>query len=150
MYAFPPGTMEHFMVYKDTDYEYYLHPVAAQWGGGTEIWRLLAPGVPRKHFYPRQPKCPFDGPVKDGKLVIRRDGNTRIVECALPWSEITEVKKRLDAGQTIKFSFRVNDDANVGCMELARRRSVSKINYPAFHVDWAEHWANEVEFAFER
>ena len=53
-------------------------------------------------------------------------------------------------GQTIKFSFRVNDNAGVGCLELARGRSVSKQNFPAFRVDWIEHWANEVEFGFER
>ena len=80
---YPPGTMPRFMVYKTTDYEYALNPVAAQFGGGTELWRLAAPGVPRKHFYPRQPRAPKDGgPVEGGQLVIRHDGNTRIVECA--------------------------------------------------------------------
>jgi hypothetical protein len=29
-------------------------------------------------------------------------------------------------------------------------RGVSKINSQAFHPDWAEHWANELEFAFEK
>jgi len=36
------------------------------------------------------------------------------------------------------------------CMELARERSVSKRNSRAFHADWKEHWANEVEFTFEK
>jgi hypothetical protein len=35
-------------------------------------------------------------------------------------------------------------------MELAAGRSVSKPNNQAFHRDWAEHWANELEFAFEQ
>jgi hypothetical protein len=26
---------------------------------------------------------------------------------------------------------------------------VSKLNSRAFHADWKEHWANEVEFGFE-
>jgi hypothetical protein len=34
-------------------------------------------------------------------------------------------------------------------MELAAGRSVSKINSQAFHPDWREHWANEVEFGWE-
>jgi hypothetical protein len=59
------------------------------------------------------------------------------------------VKKRLDEGGTVKFSFRVNDDAHRGTMELARGRSVSMVNAHAFHVDWETHWANEVEFGFE-
>jgi hypothetical protein len=106
--------------------------------------------MPYKHFYPRQPKSPADGPVKDGKLVTRREGNGRVVECAIPWSEMPHAKARLDAGQTIKFSFRVNDDADVGCLELARGRSASKQNFAAFRVDWKEHWANEIEFGFEK
>jgi hypothetical protein len=34
-------------------------------------------------------------------------------------------------------------------MELSKRRSVAKRN-ASFHVDWIEHWANELEFAFEK
>ena len=147
MIPFAPGTMPHFLPHSDTDYEYALNPVAAAYGGGTEIWRCLVPGMPRKAFYPRQPASPYDGPVKDGQLVIRYDGNTRMVEAALPWTEIPLVKKALDAGQTIKFSFRVNEDSGPG-MELAQGRSVSKTNAFTFHPDWVEHWANEVEFAF--
>ena len=54
----------------------------------------------------------------------------------------------MEAGQTIKFSFRVNNGSNA--FELATRRSVSKDNCFAFHNDWSTHWANEVEFGFER
>jgi hypothetical protein len=50
--------------------------------------------------------------------------------------------------QASRFSFRVNDNASGGCLELSRRRSVAKRN-GSFHVDWVEHWANEVGFAFE-
>jgi len=151
MLAYPKGTMPRYTGYKCTDYEYALNKVAPEYGGGTEIWRLLVPGMPRKHFYPRQPKSPFDGPVKDGKLAVVQNGNTRITECAIPWTEIPEVKKALDEGKTIKFSFRVNDNgAPSACMELAKDRSVSMKNSRAFHADWAEHWANEVEFGFEK
>ncbi|HEX4140255.1 MAG TPA: hypothetical protein VHY09_07900, partial [Candidatus Methylacidiphilales bacterium] len=90
---------------------------------------------------------PYDGPVKDGQLVVKEDGTTRIVEAALPWSEIPLVQKAMQAGQTIKFSFRVNDDSGPS-MELAEGRSVSKKNPYTFHPDWTEHWSNEVEFSF--
>lgn len=146
---YPPGTLPGYTNYPDTDYEYALNPVAAKYGGGTEIWRLNVPGMPHKHFYPRQGKSSFDGPVKDGKLVIRREGNTRLVECAIPWTELPDVKKKVDAGETIKFSFRVNDNKNPVCMELSRYRSVAKRN-GSFHVDWTEHWANELEFGIEK
>ncbi|MDR1192101.1 MAG: hypothetical protein LBK60_10650 [Verrucomicrobiales bacterium] len=149
MYPYPPGTMEKFIQYGDTDYEYSLNQVADEHGGGVEVWRNLVPGMPRKHFYARQPASPFDGPVKDAKLVVKYDGNTRVVEAALPWAEIPLVKKAVDAGRTVKFSFRVNDN-NGPAMELAERRSVSKINLHTFHPHFMTHWANEVEFAFEK
>jgi hypothetical protein len=145
----PPGTMPRFTGYKDTDYEYALNPVAKKYGGGTEVWRLLVPGMSRKHFFPRQPKSPDEGAVKNAQLVIKRNGNTLITECAIPWEEIPDVKKALDNGQKIKFSFRVNDNGGTS-MELAQGRSVSKINSRAFHPDWKVHWANEIEFGFEK
>jgi hypothetical protein len=146
-YPNPPGTMPDYTITQDTDYEYALNQVAAKYGGGTEIWRLNAPQMPLKHFYPRQPKSPYDGPVTEGKLVVVHEGATRIVEAAIPWSEIPEVKAHKDAGEPIRFSFRVNDNAGVGCMELARGRSVAK-HGASFHVDWVEHWENQVEFGW--
>jgi hypothetical protein len=146
----PPGTMPGYIGYRCTDYEYALNPVASRYGGGAEIWRLQVPGMPHKHFYPRQPKSPLDGAVRDGKLAVAREGNTRIVEAALPWKEIPHVKAALDAGRPVKFSYRVNDnDPQSGCMELSRQRSVAKRN-GSFTVDWTEHWANELEFGWEQ
>ncbi len=146
MRPFPPGTMPRFCAYMDTDYEFALNKVDESHGGGTEIFCLARPGAPRKHFYPRQPKAPVDGgPVQGAaKLVVRGS----IVECALPWSVIPEVQERLDAGQPIKFSFRVNNGH--GAFELAAGRSVSKDNCLTFHNDWSTHWANEVEFGVEK
>jgi hypothetical protein len=149
MLTHPAGTMPKFMCYMDTDYEFAMNPVADEYGGGTEIVCLLKPGAPRKHFYPRQPKAPADGgPVKSGSLVVRPDGDGRIFECAIPWSEMPRVKRRLDAGETVKFSYRVNNGPVA--YELAVGRSVSKDNPWAFHNDWSTHWANELEFGAEK
>lgn len=149
MLTHPAGTMPRYMVYHDTDYEFALNQVGEKYGGGTEIFCLQKPGMTRKHFYPRQPKAPADGgPVKSGRLVVRPVAAGHVVECAIPWSEMPEVKKRLDAGHTVKFSYRVNDGGTA--YELAAGRSVSKVNAFAFHNDWATHWANELEFGAER
>ncbi len=149
MLACPAGTMRGFTNYKCTDYEYAFNKVAQVNGGGTEIWRLMAPGMPRKHFFPRQPKAPVDGgPVEDGKLVMKHEGKLRLVEAALPWSEIPDVKKRLDAGQTIRFSFHINNNTGPA-LELAAGRSVSQSTFTTFHEYWADHWSNELEFAFD-
>ena len=67
---------------------------------------------------------------------------------AIPWSEMPEVKQRIDAGQTIKFSFRINNGGSA--FELAAGRSVSKDNCFAFHNDWSTHWSNELEFGIEK
>lgn len=144
-----PGTRPDYGFVPTNDYEYALNPIATQYGGGTEIWRLMVPGMAEKNFYPRQPKGPFDGPVKGGKLAITRDATARYVECAIPWSEIPHVRRALDNGKTIKFSFRVNDNAGGGCMEMSRNRSVAKRGV-SFGVSWMEHWTNEVEFAFQK
>ncbi len=149
-YPNPPGTMPRFMNYRDTNYEYALNKVSPKYGGGTEIWRLFAPGMVRKHFFPRQPKGTIDGGAVDGKLAIVQDAAGRVVECAIPWTELPDVKKKLDAGELIKFSFRVNDNGRTPAYELAMNRSVSKLNNYAFHNDWESSWANEVEFGFEK
>lgn len=143
-----PGTMPEYGFAPTNDYEFALNPIAPKYGGGTEIWKLHVPGMAEKNFYPHQPKGPLDGPVKGGKLVITRDAKTRYVECAIPWSAIPEAKRALDAGKTIKFSFRINDNTNGG-MELSRLRSVAKRG-TSFGVTWQEHWTNELEFAFQK
>ncbi len=142
----PPGVMPNFITAWDTDYEFALNQVSEEYGGGTEVWKLLAPGMPRKHFYPRQPKAPIEGgPVPSAKLSMHHTGNTRIVEAAIPWSEIPEVRQKLFAGESVKFSCRVNDNKGPS-QELAAGRSVSKANSVTFHEDWKNHWLNELEF----
>ncbi len=145
----PHGTMPHFMTYADTDYEFAFNEVAAKYGGGTEIWELSKPGAPHKHFYPRQPHSDRDGgPVKDGKLVMKRSGSTRIIEAAIPWRVIPEVEKAMKAKHPVKFSFRINDNGGPA-YELSAGRSTAKTGNPTFHNDWATHWANELEFGWE-
>jgi hypothetical protein len=39
------GLPAKFTAYIDTDYEYALNPVAAKYGGGTEVWRMRVPGM---------------------------------------------------------------------------------------------------------
>jgi hypothetical protein len=145
----PPGVMPHFITYWDSDYEYAFNPVSSQYGGGTEIWRLQSPGMPRKHFFPRQPESPIDGGPVAGKLVIRREGNTRLVEAAIPWSEMPAVHQQILEGKPVKFTCRVNDNKGPA-HELATGRSVSTTNSITFHDDWKTHWANELEFSAEK
>jgi hypothetical protein len=144
-----PGRMPKFVWYKTTDYEYALNKVAEPHGGGTEIWRLLAPGMPYKHFFPRQPKHPQEGPVKNGRLAVRYEGGWRLVECALPWSEIPHVKQLRDAGRPVKFSFRVNHETRRPDLDLALGRSAAEGISHAFHPNWVRSGPNELAFGWE-
>jgi hypothetical protein len=144
----PPGVMPRFVTYWDTDYEFALNTVAPVYGGGTEIWRLQVPGIPRKHFFPRQPHSPIDGGPVNGKLITRHENGTRIVEAAIPWSEMPEVYARIQRGETVKFTCRVSDNKGPA-HELSTGRSVSTTNSFTFHDDWKTHWANELEFSAE-
>jgi hypothetical protein len=87
--------------------------------------------------------------VLGAQLVERREGNVRIVEAAIPWADISLVRQRILAGQTIKFTCRVNDNKGPS-RELATGRSVSKDNPPALHDSWQTHWANEIQFGVEK
>ncbi len=144
-----PGRMPRFVGYKTTDYEYALNRVAGAHGGGTEVWRLECPGMPRKHFYPRQPKHPREGAVDGAKLVVRYEAGMRIVEAALPWEEIPEVRKLAEAGKPVKFSFRVNHSERRPTMELPLGRSAAEGISSAFHPDWSPSVPNELEFGWE-
>ena len=149
MLEYSAGTMPRFQAWKCTDYEHVFNKVAETHGGGSEVWRLLAPGVPRKHFYPRQPKAPVDGgPVPEGKFVMKHEGSTRIMEAALPWSEIPLVKEKMLKKEPVQLTFRINDNGG-SAFELASKRSVSKINTYALHDLWALSWSTEIEFGFE-
>ncbi len=142
MMPFPVGTMPHYCAFPDTDYEFALN----KWNeGGSEIFCLARPGVPRKTFYPREPRSPIDGGPVGGKAKLVFKGN--VLECAIPWTEMPEVHAALAEGKTIKFTLRSNED---GVVELAAGRSVSKANPLTFHQDWKVHWANELEFGVEK
>jgi hypothetical protein len=135
--------------YDCTDYEYALNKVSKKYGGGTEVWRLLAPGMVRGDFYPRTTIDLGQGAVMDAKLAIEHKDKNRITEAAIPWREIPEVQALMQAGKPVKFSLRINY-SQVDSRELATGRSASRINEPAFHMLGQEHWANELQFGWER
>ncbi|MGN1359616.1 MAG: hypothetical protein ACI4X9_04095 [Kiritimatiellia bacterium] len=148
-YPAAPGMYKGYSGYWDSDYVFDLNPVAEKYGGGTEVWRERAPGLPDKHFFPHTVKSPLEGPVRSARLCVRRASPSNLVyECAIAWREMPEVDAARRAGKRIKFSCRVNDNQGGRICELAYRRSASKRNL-SFKPDWVEHWANEIEFSFQ-
>jgi hypothetical protein len=135
--------------YACSDYEYALNKVSKRYGGGTEVWRLLAPGMKRGDFYPRDDAGFGQGVVDGAKLSMQYKNKMRISEVAIPWQEIPAVRALMEAGEPVKFSLRVNY-GQVESRELARGRSASRLNEPAFHAIGQPHWANELEFGWQR
>jgi hypothetical protein len=143
-----PGVPKYFSGYESVDYEFALNKVAAEYGGGTEIWRLQTPEMIRKHFYPRQPEHPEEGPVEGGRLEVRYEENSRIVECAIPWEELTEVKKQMERGETVKLGYRVNYSQGKH-IALGMNRSAIVGAGHSYHPDGKSGPHVELEFGFE-
>ncbi len=132
-----------FHAMPDADYEYAAYACT---DGGTELWRILAPGVPRGHHYPRQPRAKYDqGPVAGGKLAVRRDGKTTVYEVALPWAEMKldsvpwkslETEPwRPEPGQTFGFLFRANNNEGPA-LAFGADKSATKTNGLSLHPYW--------------
>ena len=120
-----------FHAMPDTDYEFAAYACT---DGGTELWRLLAPGMPRDHYYPRQPRAKFDqGPVAGGQLAVKREGKITIYELAIPWAELKEWKPK--AGQTFGFTWRVNNNVKPDLV-FGADKSAAKTNGLSLHPYW--------------
>ena len=120
-----------FHAVPDTDYEYALY---ATTDGNSELWRMLAPGVPRIHDWPRQPRGRrTTGPVAGAKHVVKREGNVYIYEAAIPREELGDLK--LEAGTTVGIVLRAgnNDGPNV---DFGADKAVTKTNGLSLHPYW--------------
>ncbi len=117
-----------FHVVPDSDYEYSLYLTN---DGGGELWRLLAPGVPRVHDVPRQPHAPkFTGTVLGAKEVVKRDGNTYIYEAAIPRAELGELK--FQAGSQFGFTWMAGNESGPSAY-YGENKAVTKTNGLTLH-----------------
>ena len=120
-----------FHAVPDTDYEYSLYLCS---DGKSELWRQLAPGVPRIHDFPRQPRGKVTtGPVPKAIHAAKRDGATYVYEAAIPQTELTKLK--LAAGTTFGFAFKVGNSAGPNA-ESGHDKAVTKINGLTLHPYW--------------
>lgn len=143
-----PGRMPKFVPYKSTDYEFALNKVGKAYGGGMEIWRLLVPGMPFKHFYPRPPK---NGSRKARQReswrsdIVKEHGSSS-APCPggrYPMSNSYGIAaKRLNSAS-------VSTTANVVRIWKSCGRSAAEGLSTSFHPTWVPHWPNELEFRFE-
>ena len=120
-----------FHAVPDTDYEYSLY-----WcdDGQGELWRLLAPGVPRIHDFPRQPRGPITtGAVKGARFVVKRIAAGYVYECAIPKAEISNLK--FQAGTDFGFVFKIGNSGGPQ-PEYGHDKAVCKQNGLTLHPYW--------------
>jgi len=130
-----------FHAMPDTDYEYSIYGVA---GGGSEVWRHLAPGVPRINDFPHQVRgARTTGLVAGAQSIVKRDGNTYTYEVAIPKSELADLK--LQGGTNFGFSF-VFGNSNGPKAEYGLDKAVNKLNGLTLHPYWETHPSDGVRW----
>ncbi|HUU35219.1 MAG TPA: hypothetical protein VMW48_14235, partial [Vicinamibacterales bacterium] len=120
-----------FHAMPDTDYEYSVYACP---DGKSELWRLLAPGVPRGHYYPRQPRAKMDQcAVAKSRHAVKREGTIIIYEAAIPWAELKQWKPK--AGQTFGCTFRIGNNKGPS-INFGANKSAVKTNGLSLHPYW--------------
>lgn len=120
-----------FHAVPDTDYEYSAYLCA---DGKGELWREMAPGVPRIHDFPRQPKGPRStGVVPGAQIAVRQDGSTRIYEIGIPRNELADMAFK--PGTSFGFSFCCGLE-NGSNMDFGLDKAVTKTNGLTLHPYW--------------
>jgi hypothetical protein len=130
-----------FHAVPDTDYEFCAYLCA---DGRPELWNLLAPGMPRMHDWPRQPRGKrATNPTPGAKIAIRQEGDIRTYEIAIP-RKILGLGP-LKRGQTLKFGFLVHDDHGARAA-FGEAKARCKDNGLTAHSYWRSTPACEVEW----
>ncbi|NNM88367.1 MAG: hypothetical protein HKL95_07590 [Phycisphaerae bacterium] len=120
-----------FHAMPDTDYEYALYGCQ---GGGSELWCLLSPGMPREHYYPRQPQAAIHpGVVAGGLHLVKQEGAVTIYEAAIPWSALSRWHPQ--TGHRFRFTFVVHNN-NGPRMVFGANASSTKLNGLTLHPYW--------------
>ena len=115
----------------DTDYEYSLYPCNE---GTSELWRHLAPGVPRIHDFPRQPHGKLStGLVPGSRHVVLRKDNEYLYELAIPKTELAMLS--LQPGVNFGFNVKIGNGSGPG-VEYGYDKAVAKTNGLTFHPYW--------------
>lgn len=120
-----------FHAYPDTDYEFCAYLCA---DGGSELWNLLTPEMPRIHGWPNQPMGKIKhNPTPGSKHVIKQDGNLRKYEIAIPKKIIPELE--LKTGSEFKFTFFIGNN-NGPKLTYGSKKAVTKSNGLTLHPYW--------------
>ena len=123
-----------FHAVPDTDYEYSLYWVEDKRSGSAELWRHLAPRVPRIHDWPHQVRGKVGtGPVSGAKVAVLRNGNLYSYEAAIPRGELADLK--FEPGTEFGFTFVAGNSKGANAFYGADK-AVTKNNSLTLHPYW--------------
>ncbi len=123
-----------FHAVPDTDYEYSVYWVNDGRNGSGELWRYLAPGVPRIHDWPHQVRGQrTTGLVPGSKVAAKREGNGYVYEAAIPRNELAEIK--LQPGAEFGFTFVIGNSKGANAY-YGNDKAVTKRNGLTLHPYW--------------
>lgn len=123
-----------FHAFPDTDYEYSVYFVDDGQNGNSEVWRELAPGVPRIHDWPHEVRgARTTGAVAGAKSVVRREAGGYVYEVAIPRSELGDLK--LQSGTQFGFSFEFGNSGGPQAL-YGEGKAVTKNNGLTLHPYW--------------
>ena len=135
-WALPDG----FMAVPDTDYEYSAYLCD---DGKPELWCLLAPGVPRYHYYPRHARGPKGQyPVKDGAVEVQRVADRNVYFLRLTWAQLGFAAPP-KAGQDFALTCKWNADGGVA---FGGDYAATKSNGLTMHPYWSDPSSNTVRW----
>lgn len=132
-----------FTAVPDTDHEFSAYLCN---DGKPELWCLLAPGVPRYHYYPHHTRGPIgQAAVKDGAVAVKRIGNRNVYFMHLTWSRLgftAPPKPGQDFGLMCKWN------ANGG-IEFGSSYAATKSNGLTLHPYWYAPPSNTVRWTLQ-
>ncbi|NQT39905.1 MAG: hypothetical protein HQ581_20600 [Planctomycetes bacterium] len=130
-----------FHAVPDTEHEFSAYLCK---DGKSELWTCLAPGIPRIHDWPHQPRGKkTTGPTAGAKHAIRQDGDVRSYEIAIPRESLPELA--LEEGTTFKFTFFVGNNQGAKIF-YGDEKAVTKQNGLTLHPYWWMSFSNEIEW----
>jgi hypothetical protein len=139
--TYPADAMpKYWTAVPDSDYEFSLYLCD---DGKPELWCLMAPGVPRGHYFPRQERGRINQhAVIADTAVVHIDGRT-IYRASIPWSVLGGKPWPVESNVGFTFTFNAADGGHVG---FGGGSGATKMNSLTMHPYWQPKPSNTIRW----
>jgi hypothetical protein len=126
----------------DTDYEFSLYLCD---DGKPELWCLLAPGVPRGHYFPRQERGKVNQHAVKAECFVVHENSRTTYRASIPWNALGG--KPWVAGSDVGFTFAFNaaDGGGIGF----GGGGATKMNSLTMHPYWLPKSSNTIRWQLQ-